>query len=442
MGGGGGAGGRAGVTKSQITTENFSGFCLTPDLKKTQKINVGQPGRVAALGPLLARIQAESRTAPAGEHPTAELPNTTEFTTAVNTAGADNNTDNTNNTPDPPPTLAELKAEYEQIQTALRKRYQQELDKLERAKERKIAGAARASLAEFVRQAWHTLHPGETLDWNWHLDAICDHLQSLAISLLKVRGDRRKRMADQNFLINVPPRTLKTEITGVFFPAWVWLRDPTIHTRYVTSSERVRFNVSRDSRKVISSRWFQESFKPGWDIDKNADNVNLFENTKGGKRYNGTYQSSVIGTGTDIIIVDDPIDADDAYSEVIRKNVNDRWDRTFENRVNHRRACLRIGIMQRLHEADFSGHVLVKRSPRGGNLWRHICLPMEYEAPPGCDCGSDLLTAGQVAAENVGNFAVPLVDVTGNEVGRHLDFENHVFSSIRRLIGGSTRLGS
>jgi hypothetical protein len=47
------------------------------------------------------------------------------------------------------------------------------------------------------------------------------------------------------------------------------------------------------------------------------------------------------------------------------------------------------------------------------------------------DCGSDLLTAGQVAAENVGNIAVPLVDVTGNEVGGHLDFENHVFSSKR-----------
>lgn len=33
------------------------------------------------------------------------------------------------------------------------------------------------------------------------------------------------------------------------------------------------------------------------------------------------------------------------------------------------------------------------------------------------DRGSDLLTAGQVAAENVGNLPVPLVDVTGNEVG-------------------------
>ena len=52
--------------------------------------------------------------------------------------------------------------------------------------------------------------------------------------------------------------------------------------------------------------------------------------------------------------------------------------------------------------------------------------------------GSDLLTAGQVAAKDIGDLAIPLINVTGDEVGRHLDFENHCSSSIEHAIGGPT----
>ena len=50
----------------------------------------------------------------------------------------------------------------------------------------------------------------------------------------------------------------------------------------------------------------------------------------------------------------------------------------------------------------------------------------------------DLLTAGQVAAKDIGDLAIPLINVTGDEVGRHPDFENHCSSSIEHAIGGPT----
>ena len=39
---------------------------------------------------------------------------------------------------------------------------------------------AQDSLAEFVRQAWHIIEPTTPLLWNWHLDAICEHLEAVA----------------------------------------------------------------------------------------------------------------------------------------------------------------------------------------------------------------------------------------------------------------------
>jgi hypothetical protein len=53
------------------------------------------------------------------------------------------------------------------------------------------------------------------------------------------------------------------------------------------------------------------------------------------------------------------------------------------------------------------------------------------------DRGADLLTAVEVAAEDVGDLSVPLVNATGHQARRHLDPEDHVL--LRRLLGGTSR---
>src|SRR5258708_39445303 len=35
------------------------------------------------------------------------------------------------------------------------------------------------SLAGFVREAWHVLEPNTTYVHNWHIDAICQHLEAV-----------------------------------------------------------------------------------------------------------------------------------------------------------------------------------------------------------------------------------------------------------------------
>jgi hypothetical protein len=67
---------------------------------------------------------------------------------------------------------------------------------------------AEDSLAQFVRQAWHVIEPRTPLRWNWHLDAICEHLEAVAA------GDITR------LIVNVPPRSGKSLLTSVFFPTW------------------------------------------------------------------------------------------------------------------------------------------------------------------------------------------------------------------------------
>lgn len=54
------------------------------------------------------------------------------------------------------------------------------------------------TLAGFVREAWHVLEPNAKLVWNWHLDAMCQHLEA-------VTDGRLNRL-----LINVPPGSSKS----------------------------------------------------------------------------------------------------------------------------------------------------------------------------------------------------------------------------------------
>ena len=63
------------------------------------------------------------------------------------------------------------------------------------------------SLIDFVRLAWHVVEPAQKFVHGWHLDAIADHLTAITDGEL-IR-----------LLINVPPGTMKSLLTSVFWPA-------------------------------------------------------------------------------------------------------------------------------------------------------------------------------------------------------------------------------
>jgi len=73
---------------------------------------------------------------------------------------------------------------------------------------------AKDSLYEFFKQAWPIMEGDTPFVDNWHIEAIADHLQACFTRDIR------------NLLINVPPRTGKSSLISVAFPAWVWLHNP------------------------------------------------------------------------------------------------------------------------------------------------------------------------------------------------------------------------
>jgi hypothetical protein len=63
--------------------------------------------------------------------------------------------------------------------------------------------------------------------------------------------------------------------------------------------------------------------------------ISDFATTEGGYRFSTSVEGVLTGRGADIIIIDDPLKADDAVSEPRRGSVNKWFDNTLRSRLNN-----------------------------------------------------------------------------------------------------------
>lgn len=221
------------------------------------------------------------------------------------------------------------------------------------------------SLAKFAQRAWHVLEPSAELRWGWALDAICEHLEA-------VTDGRIKRL-----LINVPPGSMKSLLTGVIWPAWEWGPRNMPEMRYVGTAheETLAIRDSRRCRDLIKSEWYQSL----WPIElaRDLDGKREFGNTSKGVRQARSF-TSMTGVRGDRIILDDPISADNANSDAKLEAARIAFTETLPTRVNSDKSAI-VVIMQRLSEKDVSGVITEMGLP-----YVHLRIPMRFEANQRC----------------------------------------------------------
>lgn len=230
------------------------------------------------------------------------------------------------------------------------------------------AEKARRSLAQFIKATWHIVEPGTPLVWNWHIDAICQHLEAVT------RGDLRR------LLINIPPGHMKSLIVSVFWPAWEWIEHPAIRSLFCSYAMDLAIRDSVRCRDLVTSDWYRSNFDWFWDIrdthwrlreDQNLKSY--FENSVKGFRFSMSVGGRATGFRGNKVVVDDPLNAKEQHSQVVRDECIFWWDKVMPTRLNDPRKGARVIIMQRLHEDDLSGHLV----RRGG--YDHLCLPSEFD---------------------------------------------------------------
>jgi len=214
----------------------------------------------------------------------------------------------------------------------------------------------------FVKTLWPVIEPTTPFVDGWHIRAICKHLE--AVAEFKI----------QKIIFNMPPRHMKSILTSVLFPAWVWLKYPSRRFIYCSYAEGLAIRDSVKTRMVIESDLYKNLFKPEWALSDDENQKKRFSNSATGSRLAVGVGGALVGEGGDHLFIDDPINSLDSLSDTALENANTWHDISFATRYNNPQQHSKVITMQRLNENDLTGHVLTKTKGE----YERLILPARY----------------------------------------------------------------
>ena len=214
----------------------------------------------------------------------------------------------------------------------------------------------RQDLYTFLERSFYELNPDVEFLANWHLELIAAELEAC------------RQGATKRLILNVPPRSLKSQAVSVAFPAWLLGHTPSAQIICASYAQSLADKHSMDCRALLLSDWYQELFPTRLSPQRQA--LQEFVTTRKGFRLATSVGGVLTGRGADFLIVDDALKPDEALSEVQRTAVNDWYDHTLYSRLNSKQNGCIIVVMQRLHEDDLVGHLLQQHGS-----WKLLRLP-------------------------------------------------------------------
>lgn len=183
-------------------------------------------------------------------------------------------------------------------------------------------------------------------------------------------------------IINVPPGFSKTMLITIMLVARGLARFPDARFIHASFSDMLVQDNSTFIRDVIRTPEYQALWPR--EIRTDVNKKGLWRTKQEGgllaKPANGPITGFRAGRidktrFTGALIIDDPLKPDDAFSKVVREQVNRNFNTTLRNRLGHPGVPIII-IMQRLHEDDLCGFLLKGGS---GDYWDHLLLPVDVD---------------------------------------------------------------
>jgi predicted phage terminase large subunit-like protein len=223
----------------------------------------------------------------------------------------------------------------------------------------------RISLMDYIKEAWPIIEPGKEFISNWSIEAIAEHLEAVS------KGQIHR------LLISVPPRHMKSLICSVFWPTWEWTWKPT--SQWITTSYGLGLSIgfATKSRRLINSAWYQKHWGHVFQLNKDQNSKSRYINNLEGQRFATAMLASVLGENADRIVIDDPHNAQEIDSDLVREATLEAYNLGFSTRLNDAKKGAIVQVAQRLREDDLSAHLLSLG-------FEHLVLPSEYDPDTKC----------------------------------------------------------
>ncbi len=215
------------------------------------------------------------------------------------------------------------------------------------------------SLHEFIQAAFPVIKKNRPYIDNWHIRAVCAHLEAVTAREI------------ERLQIWVPPGTMKSMSTHVFWPVWEWTQRPGLRYWCASHSLGLVWRHCDDSVTLLKSRWLRDRWSDMFELT--GASKTSYANDQGGTRFTTSPGSEGVGQHGDRIIIDDLLDASDAEAttRAVLDYTNEWYDVTVAGRKET--GAAEVLIMQRLHENDIAAHALEVGD------WTVLCLPERFE---------------------------------------------------------------
>ena len=197
------------------------------------------------------------------------------------------------------------------------------------------------------RLAIFTLAVDENYTINWHHRVIAKTLESVLKDTLNNKPRR--------VILQLPPRSGKSELATIKFPAWVLGKHPELPIIVASYSGELARDFGLKTRDLMENPNYQAIFNTKLREDAKAKSRWLTE--KGGGYTAVGVGGTITGRGFKIGIIDDPIkNREEAESQVYRDRVWNWFRSTFYTRQDGVGSI--ILILTRWHQDDLAGRLI------------------------------------------------------------------------------------
>jgi hypothetical protein len=201
-----------------------------------------------------------------------------------------------------------------------------------------LIAQARTDFATFVELMFPILHNGKRLKYAPYIDFIC---------CLLIGSGQPHRL---RIVVNMPPGYMKSLLISVLFVAWSLGVNPGKKFICASYGDDLAHKLGRKTREVMQSPLYRTMF-PDTVLTKTAED--RLETRQRGSRYATAVGSDIAGFRANCIIIDDPMQPDEAHNAHAKQKVMDWYIGNIAQRLLENGVI--IVVMHRLSPDDFSG---------------------------------------------------------------------------------------
>src|SRR6516164_9544172 len=190
----------------------------------------------------------------------------------------------------------------------------------------------------------------------------------------------------RSLVVNCPPRTGKSLICSVLYPAWVWCRSdigpqsgPQVSFFCVSYSATLSEELAVKQRRLCFGAWYQGLWGDRVKMVLDQSSRANFANIGGGSRISSSIEAGLLGRGGDTQIIDDAMTVREADSDLERQSILRAFSERLPTRITNPQTSARILVGQRVAEDDPTNLAL--------ETWTdalHLMFPARYEVNRCC----------------------------------------------------------